>query len=130
MRINMLPAYRKAKERAYQKAYWAAHPGKVAEYSRKYRAKDPAKRRAQIAKTKAARRDRLSAIKLDRGCELCGYRASPVALQFHHLRDKEFGIAGRYMSWEKVEAEISKCSVLCANCHARVTSGELTVAPQ
>ena len=44
-----------------------------------------------------------------------------AALQFHHPNnDKEFGIAaeGFTRSWEKVKAELDKCILLCANCHA------------
>jgi hypothetical protein len=53
-------------------------------------------------------------------CIKCGYDRCIQALQFHHLRDKEFGISeeGCTRSWAKVEAELQKCILLCANCHA------------
>lgn len=54
-------------------------------------------------------------------CSKCGYNKSIRALQFHHLdpKEKEFGIsAGTLRSWEKTEKELSKCVLLCANCHA------------
>lgn len=70
-------------------------------------------------------------IKVSRGCEMCGYNAHPVALEFDHidpaskyrtrsgrlvhLADMVKG--GRY-GLETILAEISKCRVLCANCHA------------
>ena len=60
-------------------------------------------------------------------CELCGYGMCVRALEFHH-RDpslKSFGIAraGVTRSIEKVRAEVSKCILLCANCHAQVEAG-------
>lgn len=70
-------------------------------------------------------------IKVSRGCEECGYNAHPSALQFDHLdpatkyRTKSGKVVhpsdmikgGRY-SLETILAEIHKCRVLCANCHA------------
>jgi hypothetical protein len=39
--------------------------------------------------------------------------------------DKEFSIAGRGVarSFERARAEVAKCVLLCANCHAEVESG-------
>jgi hypothetical protein len=69
-----------------------------------------------------AKRDRLyfQQIKLERGCVDCGYRASPVALDFDHLPGtvKRYRIACMAgMKRELVDAEIAKCEVVCANCH-------------
>jgi len=60
-------------------------------------------------------------------CNLCGYNRCVEALQFHH-RDpdqKDFGIAksGRCHTWEKVQEELDKCDMLCANCHAETHAG-------
>lgn len=63
----------------------------------------------------------LTEYKLERGCETCGYKESPYALQFDHRKPSEklFNIAhGRSHPWPKFIAEIAKCRVLCANCHA------------
>lgn len=64
---------------------------------------------------------RVVAVKMERGCIDCGYRAHPAALHFDH-RDpstKLFAIAkGLTRSWAAIEAEIAKCDVRCANCHA------------
>ena len=55
-------------------------------------------------------------------CERCGYDKYVGALQFHHLdpAEKDFGIGhrGYTASWDKVKAELDKCAILCANCHA------------
>ncbi len=51
-------------------------------------------------------------------CNACGYNRCIEALDFHHLRDKLFTVATCWhWSWEKVESEINKCVLLCANCH-------------
>jgi hypothetical protein len=66
--------------------------------------------------------DFISQIKTERGCADCGYNAHPTALEFDHLpgRIKLFDIAMgvRSKAIEKVLAEIEKCEVVCANCHA------------
>lgn len=54
----------------------------------------------------------------------CG-ESDPRVLEFDHLRDKtkdvSLFLAGGY-SWERILKEISKCQVLCANCHRRKTA--------
>jgi hypothetical protein len=60
--------------------------------------------------------------KLQRGCEDCGFNASAVALDFHHVGAKSFSLAsGRALmaSIGALQREISNCVVLCANCHRR-----------
>ena len=60
-------------------------------------------------------------IKTLNGCADCGYNEHPVALQFDHLPEfeKKFELsrADQY-TWEETEAELAKCEVVCANCHA------------
>ena len=82
------------------------------------------KGRAYSRDNRATFRSRLNRIKLQRGCEQCGYCQHPAALQFHHLADKSFNVsayAGR--AEDQLLAEIAKCIVLCANCHAERTWG-------
>ena len=59
-------------------------------------------------------------------CENCG-ESDPMVLEFHHKYDKEYSISvmlnGGYPI-HKIQEEISKCSILCANCHRRVTMTE------
>lgn len=58
-------------------------------------------------------------------CFLCGYNRYLGALQFHHIdpSTKSFNISGRTICWEKLQKELDKCVLLCANCHAEVESG-------
>lgn len=61
-------------------------------------------------------------------CKLCGYKAYIQALEFHHLDplQKDFAISGGSHSWVKIQSEIEKCVLLCANCH-RETHAGLTI---
>src|ERR1700687_3611665 len=48
-----------------------------------------------------------------------------IVLQFDHRRDKSFDVGSMIAagaSWSRVAAEIAKCDVRCANCHARKTA--------
>jgi hypothetical protein len=60
-------------------------------------------------------------IKLARGCVDCGYNAHPAALDFDHLPGhvKEYRLAtmAAGLRRNKIDAEIAKCEVVCANCH-------------
>lgn len=65
-------------------------------------------------------------------CVDCG-ETDPIVLEFDHVRgDKSANvsrIANNTCSVERLQAEIDKCEVRCANCHRRATyarmSGEL-----
>jgi hypothetical protein len=59
-------------------------------------------------------------------CVDCGERDITV-LQFDHFRDKLYDVSvmiSTGMSWHRIEAEIAKCVVRCANCHHRKTARE------
>lgn len=64
----------------------------------------------------------IAGIKMERGCTDCGFRGHPAALEFDHLPGfvKEHRIAtlSAGAKREKIDAEIAKCEVVCANCHA------------
>lgn len=53
-------------------------------------------------------------------CEVCGYHKCLQALDFHHPDPdvKEFTISrNTNRAWEALKSEVSKCQLLCANCH-------------
>jgi len=70
---------------------------------------------------KSKRRSIIDERKAMLGCERCGIRDVRV-LEFHHRdsKTKEFAIADYFYhqyGFERLERELEKCSVLCANCH-------------
>jgi hypothetical protein len=56
----------------------------------------------------------------------CG-ESNPVVLEFHHRHGKDKAVtemaAAGYPIY-RIQAEIDKCEVLCANCHRILTSKE------
>lgn len=64
-------------------------------------------------------RAKAAAIKFLGGkCVRCGWHGDQAALQFHHLKGKDFTIGNAAnKSWDFIKTEIQKCILLCANCH-------------
>jgi hypothetical protein len=98
------------------------------EVARIYRGKTYRRHKCQTCKS-ARQRERihetrawLIALKKTLVCAQCGF-SDYRALQFHHEAptEKEFAVgdvARRGGSLKRLKAEIEKCTVLCANCHA------------
>lgn len=58
-------------------------------------------------------------IKLNRGCDRCGYNKNPYALEWHHHNNDKEKEPSHCLN-RSIEAyiqETSKCILLCANCH-------------
>lgn len=75
---------------------------------------------------KTRNRERIEAvsrIKVEEGCIDCGYNAHPAALHFDHVRGVKSANIGRLYTAniDTLSAEILKCEVRCANCHAIIT---------
>jgi hypothetical protein len=113
---------------------------------RRVPAKDPAQRRetarawyrstehrrgeADVARRSASREVRKRAIiawyaelKSQLACQVCG-EDHPACIQFHHPDPtaKEISVADavrRGWSRARINRELQKCEVLCANCHAK-----------
>jgi hypothetical protein len=64
-------------------------------------------------------------------CVACGFDAYVGALQFHHIdpATKTFEVSrqGITRSLQRLRLEAQKCVLLCANCHAMVEAGLLTL---
>jgi transposase len=64
-------------------------------------------------------------------CAICGYDRCVGALHFHHVdpSTKRFHLSmrGATRSLMAARAEMAKCALLCANCHAEVEAGLVTL---
>lgn len=59
-----------------------------------------------------------------RGCSICSYSKCLDALIFHHIgKDKDRAV-NRIHTIKKAQKEISKCILVCSNCHAEIHSKE------
>ncbi|MDO8590725.1 MAG: hypothetical protein Q7R65_01965 [bacterium] len=60
-------------------------------------------------------------------CMICGYNRCAAALDFHHRNPKQkdfsLSVRGLTRSWEKIQKEIKKCVLICANCHREIHAG-------
>jgi transposase len=65
-------------------------------------------------------------------CFVCGYNRDMRALHFHHVEPSrkrhEINARGAGIALERLQAEAQKCVLLCANCHAEVETGLVTLA--
>jgi len=90
--------------------------------------KRPGRKESIIAKNKERRKNlrlKLRQIKIKSGCIKCGYNICSEALEFHHRNPEEkiFNIGTGCLAsfaWWKIEEEMGKCDILCANCHRQV----------
>lgn len=67
--------------------------------------------------------------KSEKGCLFCGEKTA-VCLDLHHLYGKTNAISTMVKNrapLEEINLEISKCVVLCSNCHRKVHEGILTI---
>lgn len=65
-------------------------------------------------------------------CVCCGFNKFESALEFHHLdpKEKEINISEAYArnhSFKKIQKELDKCALVCANCHRGIHSNELVL---
>lgn len=83
-----------------------------------------------LKKAVADRRRKLREMSIDYGggeCQVCGYKKCKRALSFHHKdpKEKDFGLSARGLtrSWDKIQKELDKCILVCANCHMEIHEG-------
>lgn len=105
-----MPFKDKAAKRAYDRKY----------YQEKI---DKPKRRTQIHERRKRLKSFVATYLQTHPCVDCG-EDDPIVLDFDHQRDKELEIANAVkQGWsiERIEKEIAKCQVRCADCHRRKT---------
>jgi hypothetical protein len=97
-------------------------------FNKNYYEGDAKERHLQQVKerTEAAReaaREYVYQYLLSHPCESCS-ETDPRVLEFHHVGQKDMAITRMVtggFSIKRIQAEISKCNVYCANCHRRIT---------
>jgi hypothetical protein len=94
-------------KKAYSKQYGARYYKEHPEYFVEAR-----KKRHRIAST-------LVSEARSQPCTDCGQSYPPCVMEFDHVRGtKAFNIGGAYgLGAEMLKKEITKCDVVCANCH-------------
>ena len=86
------------------------------------------KARARNLSVKRETQDRIIAFLSTHACVDCG-ESDPVVLDFDHMDEcnKLASVADMLRdccAWARIEAEINKCIVRCANCHRRRTAAQ------
>lgn len=103
-------------------------PAKRAKHSQTWYASHQEEQASRTQQYRAANKERIAKYKLAHGCAVCSYSRCLEALEFHHVDGREKNgveqsigkMAHRGMSWGRIEEELKKCMVLCANCHREV----------
>jgi hypothetical protein len=110
-------AIRRAEKREYTRRWKKENPEKVKEWYR-------ANRNRILAKMATQRQEALQwviGLKQTQGCARCR-NTDPEVLHFHHLHGKKGHISTMIytgLPLDKIKTEISKCELLCANCHRK-----------
>lgn len=107
-------------------------PERRRQYQKKYHADwyetNKEKRRAEVKARKVKIREWFHDYKRSLSCSICGLSGKdyPGALDFDHRPGEEKDmivskLVGDGYAKSRIQKEIEKCDVLCANCHRRVT---------
>lgn len=93
-------------------------------YQRSWHQRNKAQRLAHALERKKQIRTFYNQLKENLECARCGEN-HPATLQFHHRdpQKKEFNLSAAVRDGygvERIKREIAKCTVLCANCHAKL----------
>ena len=105
------------------KAWTEKNIDKVRKYRRDWYAKNSDRAKAKVSERKRQLRQWFQDLKSNMKCARCS-EDDPVCLEFHHIdsNKKETYLSNAIThGWSKqhILEEISKCEVLCANCHRK-----------
>lgn len=100
-------------------------------WNKEFYLKNKETEKARIRKRKAGITEWLNIYKSKCACKCCGEKTT-VCLDFHHIErnSKDLSIAlTRKWGWgiKRIEKEISKCIIVCANCHRKIHAGLIKV---
>lgn len=101
-----MPHKDKEKGKEWRRKWWSSLSSE-----RKKEKQDKANERARIVKAF------LADYKISKGCSDCGYKGHHSALDFDHVNgQKEINLCFA-KSITQAKKEITKCEVVCSNCH-------------
>lgn len=89
-----------------------------------YQRIDQLNRRQYKRRWMAAHRRFIAELKLSCGCCFCRYRCCAAALEFHHVQGRDRSEQFSNMGMDRLRDEVSKCLVVCANCHRELHDSE------
>jgi len=98
---------------------------KQAEYSSKWYNNNKQLQKQRVDSRRREMTQFLFSLKKNKKCAFCS-ESEPACLDWHHTRDKIVDVSQiPKMGWGKEKAleEISKCILVCANCHRKLHAG-------
>lgn len=101
-----------------------------------YRNREAAKKRTYQNKVETIRRnkERINEIRRSTPCTDCGLSWPHYVMDFDHVQGGKIGnvmvMVNKGESWRRLEAEIAKCELVCANCHRKRTYERLLAEGQ
>ncbi len=110
---------------------WAARrKSQISEYRDKTRKPNKRKIAREEGLARSENIEKLVSDARNGGCRACG-EIDHSCLDFHHIdpKKKSFSISRRLLKENaaRIDDEISKCVVLCKNCHAKFHSGRVVI---
>ena len=73
----------------------------------------------------------LTKLKESSPCSCCGNYYPATCMDHHHLdpsvKEKQISSMIKDNSWKRIEEEISKCILLCSNCHRKLHNNMITL---
>ena len=99
------------KRREYTTGWRARNQERARQYQKEYNKRRTASRRKIIDAAKA------------KPCKDCGQKYPYYVMDFDHVRGKKIDCVGHMLSQSlaRIVKEISKCDVVCSNCHRKRT---------
>ena len=131
-RHNGKSAYCISCDKERKKAYLQTEKGREASRKRqeKHRQNNPESVKKATIRNRKKKQDLVDNYK-STGCCICGYNRCLQALDLHHMNPlvKEDTVSNLIFSSgiERLEEEVKKCVVLCANCHREHHAGLLQI---
>lgn len=98
------------------------------EHMRRWRAANRERDNKNWTELRRKKKEWLDNLKASLGCGSCKIEKDPVCLEFHH-RDPtskitEISLSIARWSLKRIQTEIAKCDLLCANCHRKLHASE------